>query len=202
METSSEQTLPPAQSYACMTWLQLFLYLTFCTIAYYIPGEVPFGQSLVFAYIFCMMQMTTMYLFNGNKQNLALAVVSAIALPSWQILGAITMNYTLDIMASCSVIYMGRELFLYITIRGNSIFYRPMVVKSAHDKGAIFMLVVWAASGIALYFIVIDPYREQTVTDKVLYIIHFTPLFWLCNINVKNRVYEDIVYKTGCVGFM
>ena len=93
--------------------------------------------------------MTTMPLFIGSKRNLALVLFFAIALPSTQILYAITQSYTQDMMVVYGVIYMVKELFLYITIRG---YICQRTRKSAYDNG----VVLWSFYGrlVAQFYIV------------------------------------------------
>lgn len=185
METISENGYIPGCRH--LVWVQVYEYIGFCFLSFYIPPQVQFGQSVVFAYLFCMLQMAGITQFDGTRNLFVCIALFTTIVPSVQILCCIMSTYTKDVMVVCGCMYMAKEILLLIPVRG-SLTHRSSNAQLLYGKGSIAMVAVWLLTGIILHSFFMDEYSEQTMMEKILFIIHYTPLFWISNANTQLRV--------------
>jgi hypothetical protein len=168
-------------------YVTAYLYAVFIAVVFALPAQVQFGESLCFAYIFSLLQMTTLPLFHGNFIYLAVATLSATVLPSLQIVLAIDYGYDLYGMAAFSTAYMIVQVSLYLLLRF-SIIFRPRSIKQSEEGIAIASVLLWLVTGLLLVFALIDPSESSETIDKYVYMVHYTTIFVLSVVNSRMRV--------------
>ena len=195
--TELQHTVAP---HGDMKWVELFLCATFCVVVFIIPENVAFAESIVFGYIFLLLQMAALPLLNGHKRILLCSTVFVIVVPTSQFLSCIASEYTKDMAVMYGFAYVVKELILYLTIRAG-VLQRPRSPKS-YDKSIAVALLAWATIGCFVHYVIPDDPSQITVYAKILHILHYTPLFFMLHVNVVSRTDEGSNTRTDCAGFM
>jgi len=168
-------------------YVTAYLYAGFIAVVFALPGQVQYGESLCFAYIYSLLQMTTLPLFKGNRIYLAVATLAATVLPSVQIVLAIDSNNDLNGVIAFSVAYILVQVGLYILLR-SSLILRPRAIKKWDERVALASMLIWLVTGLVLVFAVIDESEAQTPLEKYVFIAHYTTMFVLTTVNSRIRV--------------
>jgi hypothetical protein len=141
-----------------------------------------FGESLCFAYTYAMVQMIEVALFRGKYIGTCILIIFAFILPTLQILKAIQNKYTIEMDHLYGELYMGKEIVLYLSTRVKSN-RRIHSNRLFHDNVVSVIICVWVVLEIVFSFKDINT-SYRTVSDKLLYIARFAPIFLMVVVNI------------------